>query len=90
MKLKHRPYGLSQSLVLWHDTIDGTLLTIGLTSTQWNACVYIHGRNDTLAIQTLYTDGISITARNKEESGETAEKGSHGPFRHNRHVRGQP
>ena len=62
-KLEQSLYGLAQSPVLWHDTIDGVLTVIGFSPTHSDPCVYVHGSGDTLIILTLYVDDILLTGK---------------------------
>ena len=62
-KLKRSLYGLAQSPVLLHDTIDGVLIVIGFSPTHSDPCVYVHGSGDTLIILTLYVDDILLTGK---------------------------
>ena len=64
-KLKRSLYGLAQSPVLWYDTINAEMLTVGFTPTQSDPCVYTHGSGDTLVILTLYVDDILITGKDE-------------------------
>ena len=52
-KLQRSLYGLAQSPVLWHDTIDEALVVIGFRSAQSDPCVYTYGSGVTLVTLTL-------------------------------------
>ena len=52
-KLKRSLYGLAQSPVLWYDTINKVMLTLGFMPTQSDPCVYTYGSDDTFTILTL-------------------------------------
>lgn len=62
-KLQRSLYGLAQSPVLWHDTIDGVLVVVGFNPTQSDPCVYTRGSGDTLVLLTLYVDDILISGK---------------------------
>ena len=53
-KLKRSLYGLTHSPVLWYDTINKAMLTVGFTPKQSDPCVYTYGSDDTLTILTPY------------------------------------
>ena len=65
-KLTRSLYGLAQSPVLWYDTINSAMLTVGLTPTQSDPCVYTYEEDDTLVILSLYVDDILVTGNDEK------------------------
>ena len=61
-KLTRSLYGLAQSPVLWYDTINAVMLTVGFTPTQSDPCVYTYGKDDTFTILTLYVHVMVLEA----------------------------
>lgn len=57
--LEQSLYGLTQSPVLWYDTIAGVLVAIGFRPTQSDPCVYTHGSGDTVVTLTFCTSTTS-------------------------------
>ena len=65
-KLTRSLYGLAQSPVLWNDTTNAAMLTVGLTPTPSDPCVYTYEEDDTPVILSLYVDDILITGNDEK------------------------
>ncbi|CAB1101833.1 unnamed protein product [Ectocarpus sp. CCAP 1310/34] len=65
-ELKHSREWLSQSPVLWFNTIGDVLTVIGFKPTQSDPFVFVYGSGDTLVILTLCIDDILISGKDPE------------------------
>ena len=79
-QLRRALYGLSQSPILWNDTLDTTLKVFGWNRTQSDPCVYVFKSGDTTVILAVYVDDFLITGedsdlvnKNKTELTDTFE-----------------
>ena len=77
-------YGLAQSPVLWYDTINAVMLSVGFTPTKSDSCVDAYGSGNTFVILTLCVDDILITGAD-ENVVERLKKAINGPLCDDRH-----
>eukprot|EP00752_Nemacystus_decipiens_P015554 g13877.t1 len=65
-KLRRALYGLSQSPILWNDTLDTTLKVFGWERTQSDPCVYVFESGGTTVILAVYVDDFLISGEDSD------------------------